>query len=123
MAVILTIPLSVNEMALAQWRFCVQINTLIAIFLTLGRLAVMLTLAEGMGQLKLNIFKLFKGKEGRLNHLRPCDDSGQGPCGALMYFVEIRKDISKLASRGAALTILALVFDPFTQQILHYPLR
>ncbi|KAI8938751.1 hypothetical protein NX059_004618 [Plenodomus lindquistii] len=116
--VILAMLFVMDRKPLSSWKLPIQINSLVAIFSTLARSALLLALADGISQLKWNHFER---RDTTLNHLQTYDDASRGPWGSLMYLIKIRRHATGLGALGAALTILALAFEPFTQQIIDFP--
>ena len=92
-------------------------NSLLSILSTLSKSALLLAVAEGLGQLKWNYFRQ---KSRGLLDLQVFDEATRGPFGALklLWSINIRASV---ASMGALITVLALALDPFTQQILSFP--
>ncbi|KAH8707177.1 hypothetical protein GQ44DRAFT_663053, partial [Phaeosphaeriaceae sp. PMI808] len=108
-----------NNRPLHHWRLPIQINSLIAVFSTFSKSALMLVLAEGLSQLK---WAHFERRYERLSHLQVFDDASRGPWGAFVFLLRMRKGFSMLAAVGALLTILGLAIEPFTQQVIDFPL-
>jgi len=54
-----------------------------------------------------------------LEDLSKYDQATRGPLGALILLWRLRQR-HPLSSAGALITLLILVVDPFTQQIIHY---
>jgi hypothetical protein len=120
MTLIITILLAMNGKPLQYWKLPIQINSLVAVLSTIARSASLLILAEGLSQLKWNHFEK---PASTLDQLQTFDDASRGPWGALMFFLKMKKGIRILTAIGAALTVLALAFEPFTQQVLEFPSR
>ncbi|KAL4744310.1 hypothetical protein BDW72DRAFT_209109 [Aspergillus terricola var. indicus] len=74
--------------------------------------------ASTVGQLKWIWFR--KGSR-QLQGFQSIDDATRGPMGSLLILFQ--RPGRSLVSLGAMITILALAFEPFMQQILRYPLR
>jgi len=117
MSLILAVLCYMNGRLLSNWKLPIQLNSLIAIFSTFARSALMLVLAEGLSQLKWNHFEK---RHTTLDWLQIYDEASRGPWGSLMYLLRMRKDMRAVATLGAVLTILALAIEPFTQQILEF---
>jgi len=78
---------------------------------------MLVPVAECIGQLKW----LWLQSPRKLQDIQIFDDSSRGPMGSLrLIFSE--KGI-RLVAIGALITVLAVVMDPFTQQIVSYPTR
>ncbi|KAF2792011.1 hypothetical protein K505DRAFT_279589 [Melanomma pulvis-pyrius CBS 109.77] len=121
MALILAILFTMNGRPLASWHLPIQINSLVAVFSTFAKSAFLLALSEGVSQLKWNYFEK---QGGTLDHLQTFDQASRGPWGALVFPFKIwRGRTGLLAVMGAVLTLFALGFEPFTQQIIDFPSR
>lgn len=94
-------------------------NTLIAIFTTVVKSSMMLAVAEGISQLK---WTYFQQQPHPLLHLEVFDGASRGPLGAIKLLGTLRLKVV-VVSVGAVVTVLALAIDPFTQQVLSYPVR
>ena len=92
-------------------------NSLLSGLAALSRSSVLLMIAECLGQLKWNYYQQ---RSRRLFDLQLFDEASRGPFGAfrLLWNVNVR---AYAASAGALFTMLALVLEPFTQQILSFP--
>ncbi|KAI4674050.1 uncharacterized protein J4E88_008517 [Alternaria novae-zelandiae] len=100
-----------------DWRLPIQPNSLIAVFSTIAKSALLVPLAECIGQLKWIYFQTPQSKP--INRLYDFDVATRGPWGAFTFLYKLRlRKSAALASFGAALTILSLGFEPFTQQVL-----
>jgi hypothetical protein len=106
--------------SLDAWKLPIQINSLISICSTLSRSALLLVVTEGMSQLKWNFFEKHGGT---LDKLQSFDDASRGPWGAFLLIFRTRPWRNVLAILGAFLTVIALAFEPFTQQVLEFPSR
>ncbi|OJJ34564.1 hypothetical protein ASPWEDRAFT_42551 [Aspergillus wentii DTO 134E9] len=73
--------------------------------------------AECIGQLKWVWFQ----KKRQLQGIQNVDDASRGPWGSLTILFQ--RPGRSLISLGAIVTILALAFEPFMQQIVTYPTR
>lgn len=79
-------------------------------------MAMMKPIVECISQLK---WLWFVRKE-RLLGFQAFDDASRGPTGSLVLLGKLRG--FHLVSLGAAITIVAVAFGPFTQQVVTYPL-
>lgn len=96
------------------------LNTIISILATGSKSALLCMIGTLMGQLK---WIWFQGEERSLLHdLQSLDDVSRGPWGSMMLLLRPHKG-RFLLSLGATITIFALAFDPFLQQILTFPVR
>ncbi|KAF2421039.1 hypothetical protein EJ08DRAFT_523748 [Tothia fuscella] len=89
-------------------------NTLIAVFSAISKGAMLIAVADGIGQLK---WIRFEQKAHVLKELERYDEASRGSWGAVKLIVTT-KHTALLASLGALVTILSLVVDPFAQQII-----
>jgi len=117
MALILAILFTMDGKPMRDWRLPIQPNSLIAVFSTIAKSALLVPLAECIGQLKWLYFQTPQSKP--VNRLYDFDVATRGPWGAFAFLYKLRlRKSAALASFGAALTILSLGFEPFTQQVL-----
>ncbi|KAF2012585.1 hypothetical protein BU24DRAFT_464961 [Aaosphaeria arxii CBS 175.79] len=115
--VIFIILLKTNGQPLSAWHLPIQLNSFIALCSTIAKSALLVVLAEGISQLKWNHFERTGG--ARLGQLQVFDDASRGPWGSLVFpWKMLKAGVDKLALLGAALTVLIIVFEPFTQQII-----
>ncbi|PVH92305.1 hypothetical protein DM02DRAFT_543964 [Periconia macrospinosa] len=107
---------------LPQWQFGLTVNAIIAIFTLVIKGAAGLVLAEGISHLK---WVSISGRPQSLSTFVAHDNASRGPYGSFellwknQYYP--RKTIYALpfiSSFGALLTILLLLLDPFSQQII-----
>jgi hypothetical protein len=120
-SLILAVLISMNNKPLASWKLPIQINSLIAVFSTLAKSALLVALSDGLSQLK---WHHFERRARTMDHLQYFHDASKGPWGSLIFFWRMRKSrVSPIAAVGAILTILALMLEPFTQQILEFSTR
>jgi hypothetical protein len=97
----------------SSWTLPLAPNTVIALFSTLSKSAILLVITACISQLKWIYF----GRRGhRVMDLQIFDDASRGPLGAISLIVRIRWGAT-IASLGALLIILALAQDAFYQQI------
>ncbi|KAF2996471.1 hypothetical protein E8E13_004653 [Curvularia kusanoi] len=91
----------------------ITFNTVISIYAVIIKATAGLVAAEGLSHLKWAWFT----NPQLLYDLETYDDASRGPWGAarLIYRLKFRNAIS---SMGAAITLMLLVLDPFTQQII-----
>lgn len=113
LALIAAILAAYQDKTLPEWPSLISINSLISIFTSVLKAAMLFPIAEGISELKWAWFT----KPRHLNEMDRFDAASRGPLGSLTLFNRSR---ISLASLGALITILALAIDPFTQQILQY---
>jgi len=93
-------------------------NTLIAIFAAICKAALLVAVADCIGQLKWN---RFEDESHVLKELEVYDEASRGPWGALKLLGTVGHT-GVLASFGACITIISIAIDPFAQQLLaHVP--
>ncbi|KAL3454258.1 hypothetical protein BJX65DRAFT_302043 [Aspergillus insuetus] len=95
-----------------------SLNTIISILSTVSRTALIFVASETIRQCKWIWVK--RGRR-KLQGLQALDDASRGAWGALVILFTAPD--GPLASLGAIITILALAFEPFMQQLLTYPIR
>ena len=65
---------------------------------------------------------LFHRKSRKLIDFQAIDEASRGPFGSLYLLMRL-KGRASLASAGAIIIFASLAVDPFTQQVLSYPLK
>ncbi|KAI0593783.1 hypothetical protein F4775DRAFT_576504 [Biscogniauxia sp. FL1348] len=105
--------------ALSDWHFPIAPNSLVSVFSTLAKSALMVSVASCLGQLK---WIYFSRSSHELYDFEVFEEASRGPWGALtfVWFIKFR---ARLALFGSIITLVALAFEPFTQQILEFPSR
>lgn len=94
----------------------VTLNALISVLATTSKSLLLFVVGSCLGQLKWVWFQ----RKRPLAQLQILEDAARGPLGAILLVVD--RLVLSVASVGALVTILALAFDPFVQQVLIYPL-
>ncbi|CAG8919328.1 unnamed protein product [Penicillium salamii] len=94
------------------------LNTIVSVLSTASKSSLIFTVSECIGQLR---WIQFKKSPTPLAHIQTYDSASRGPWGALLIFSQDKG--RSLVTIGALITLLALAFDPFVQQILTYPTR
>ena len=95
------------------WKLPIQPNSLVAVFSTVAKSALLVPIAECIGQIKWDFFK----RPRPLIHIQTFDEASRGPWGATVLLWKTR-GTSLLAAFGSIITILLLTFEPFTQQVI-----
>lgn len=116
---VLVVLFEASNIALAAWPLWIQPNSLIAVFTTVGKSAMMVPIASCISQLKWRHFEL---RANRLSHLQVLDEASRGPWGSLMLLFDFRMS-ARIAQALAVISLLSLGFDPSAQQILDFPTR
>ncbi|KAJ8107390.1 hypothetical protein OPT61_g8900 [Boeremia exigua] len=104
---------SMNGKPMRTWPLPIQPNSLVAVFSTIAKSALLVPVAESLGQLKWDFFK----RPRDISHMQTFDEATRGPWGASMLLWRTR-GASLLAAFGCVITVLMLAFEPFTQQII-----
>jgi Protein of unknown function (DUF3176) len=99
---------------LPDWPSLLNINSLVAIFSAVVKVALLFPIAECISELKWIWF----AKPQPVSDFDRFDSASRGPWGALKLLFERPNNI--LTSLGAAVTILTLAVDPFAQQLLQF---
>ncbi|KAM7189030.1 Protein of unknown function (DUF3176) domain containing protein [Naviculisporaceae sp. PSN 640] len=100
---------------LPRWPFDLSINTLVSIYMVVMKAAMLLVVADGLGQMKWTWFR----RARPLSHLEIFDEASRGPWGSLQLLWSIR--LRRLGPTIAAvITILSTIMDPFGQQIVRF---
>ncbi|KAK5659804.1 hypothetical protein OQA88_1016 [Cercophora sp. LCS_1] len=113
---ILIILAKADGLALDGWTLPIQPNSLISVFTTVGKSAIMVPIAGCISQLS---WQHFSSRPQSLDNLRVFDDASRGPWGALELLFMIR-DKAILPRLLAIAAVLSLGIEPFTQQILEF---
>jgi hypothetical protein len=95
--------------------YSITLNALVSILATAAKSSMLFAIAGTLGQLKWAWF----ADSRELSDIQTFDDATRGPWGAIVLLCS--RSIRPLASLGAAITILALAYDPFLQQLVRYP--
>lgn len=99
-----------------NWPFDITINSLISILATIGQMAMMQPVVECISQLKWLWFL----RRERISRFQAFDDATRGPTGSLALLGKLGG--LHLVSLGAAITVVAVAFGPFAQQVVIYSL-
>jgi hypothetical protein len=92
----------------------VTINAIVSALATVSKGALLLTTSSCLGQLKWIWYRAEQPRN--VAHARIFDDASSGPLGALFLFASGSR--KSTASLGVILTLLALAYDPFVQQVI-----
>ena len=103
-----------KDKPLPKWPSLLNINSLVAIFSSISKAALLLSISECIGELKWIWF----ANPQRVSDFDRFDSASRGPWGALLLLLKRPGNIC--ASLGALITILTLAIDPFAQQVLHF---
>lgn len=97
------------------------LNTIVSVLATASKASLLLTIGTSIGQLKWIWFQ--QDSKRQLYNLQSFDDASRGPLGSLKILFQRPQQGRLLLSLAAVVTLLALAFDPFMQQIVSYPVR
>lgn len=105
---------SFNGHARPNWPAYASMNTIVAITTAILKASMMLSITEGISELKWQWFT----KSQPLIDVNAFDSASRGPWGSFLFLFNFKRHL--LATFGAVITIFALAIDPFSQQVLHY---
>ena len=117
-AALAVVLLTFNGRPAPQMRWGLTLNALISILATASKAALLAVVAAVISQLK---WCWFSSDSRKLQDLQSFDDASRGVFGSILLLLGLQGRY--LASIGAVVTILALAFDPFLQQVVKYPSR
>lgn len=98
-----------------DWKYSIQPASLVSIFSTIAKSALIVPLAASLSQLKWRYFD----RPQALSRMQDFDDASRGPWGAMIFLWNV-KGTALLASLASAATLLMLAFEPFTQQVINF---
>jgi hypothetical protein len=98
-----------------QFAYNITLNALISVLSTAAKSSLLFAVAGTLGQLKWAWFT----ESRELSNLQSFDAATRGPWGALVLLYS--RSIRPPASLAAVITILALAYGPFLQQLVTYP--
>ncbi|KAI1736969.1 hypothetical protein F4680DRAFT_460729 [Xylaria scruposa] len=108
-----------NQKPVPQFAYGITSNAIISTLATFSKSLLLVSVAAAISQLKWHWFQNTEGR--RVIDTQRFDDASRGPWGSLVFLVGPSR--WSLASMGALVSILALAFEPFTQQLTTYPVR
>jgi len=114
MSLVVTILFRMDGKPLRTWTLPIQPNSLVAVFSTITKSALLVSIAECLGQLK---WDYFQDRPRSVQHMQTFDEASRGPWGALVLLYKMRGR-AVLAAFASMVTILMLAFEPFAQQII-----
>lgn len=104
-----------KDKPLPDWPYRTSANTVISILSAVLKACAAFVLAEGISDSK---WKWYQANRS-LHDLVVFDNASRGPWGCFTLLMAPR-GLHPIPSLGAALVVLTLVLDPFTQQLIHY---
>ncbi|KAF9876617.1 hypothetical protein CkaCkLH20_06025 [Colletotrichum karsti] len=107
-----------DEKPLPDWPALISVNSLTAIFTAVFKAALIMPIAEGLGQLKWNWFQ----QKHKLSDVVVFDDASRGPWGSLVLIAKQlpRRRRAYLAVFGSLITLAALAVDPVSQAMIEH---
>lgn len=115
---IISILAHIDNKPLDHWTLPVKPNSLIAVFSTIAKSALLMPISECISQLKWMHFE----KSRALSHVQAFDDASRGPWGSMLFVFRAKRS-PLLATAAALLTVATLAFEPTLQQIIEYSTR
>ena len=112
---------TIHDRPLASWtqRFPIAPNSLLSIFVTLTKTALLLVVSSCISQWKWLLFR----HPRRMDDLQTFDSASRGPLGSIGFLFSVKGLLkNSLPALGAFVTICALGVDPLSQQVLSFPL-
>ena len=109
----------IDDMALSYWAFPIQPNSLVSVFMTVSKSALLVPIAECIGQSK---WFEFRRRPHHLASLQDFDEASRGPWGSALLLFRPGV-VGWIAWSGSLLSVVSMTMDPFTQQILAFPSR
>ncbi|KAK8005682.1 hypothetical protein PG990_011719 [Apiospora arundinis] len=108
--------------SLDDWSFPIQPNSLISIFITIAKSAIMTVLTGAISQ---SMWMQFEQRSTPLMRIEEIQEAGRGPWGSMKLLAALMKGkrYNLLAILGAIITVITLAFDPFVQQVMSFPSR
>ncbi|KAK8117795.1 uncharacterized protein PG998_006076 [Apiospora kogelbergensis] len=107
----------IHETPLSSWTASISPNAMIAVLSTASRASLLLPVTESLSQLKW--LHLAAKHESNFQDLQLFDDASRGPLGSLTLLLSIRTS-SIMPYIGSIITLTALAFEPFSQQLLSF---
>ncbi len=118
MGAIIAVLVVLRNQPLSKWPFGkigLSLNAFISICSRVAGAALLLPVAEALGQLKWNWF--YKGGSKTMWDFEMFDNASRGPWGAFLLLIHTKG--KTIAALGALVTIFCLAMDPFFQQVFN----
>ncbi|KAI1370652.1 hypothetical protein F4677DRAFT_346819 [Hypoxylon crocopeplum] len=119
MSLIIVILCKIHDRPAASWTLPITPNSLVAICTTIGKSAMLVSVASCISQLK---WRHYTQGPRPLDHLQAFDDASRGPWGSLTLLVRGRVRVISVWSL-ALVSLVALGIEPTAQQIIDWQLR
>ncbi|KAE8836665.1 hypothetical protein HRS9139_04763 [Pyrenophora teres f. teres] len=120
MGAIIAVLIVLRDQPSAKWPFNnigFTLNAFVSILSRIAGAALLLPVAEALGQLKWSWF--IKGDSKKMWDFEMFDNASRGPWGAFLLLIHTRG--KTIAALGALVTIFCLALDPFFQQVVSFP--
>jgi hypothetical protein len=122
MGAIIAVLVVLRDQSLTKWPFNgigFTLNAFVSVLSRIAGAALLLPVAEALGQLKWSWF--IKGDSKKMWDFEMFDNASRGPWGAFLLLIHTRG--KTIAALGALVTIFCLALDPFFQQVVTFPER
>ncbi|KAF1944986.1 hypothetical protein EJ02DRAFT_396997 [Clathrospora elynae] len=122
MGAIIAVLVVLRDKSVTKWPFNdigFTLNAFVSILSRIAGAALLLPVAEALGQLKWSWF--IKGDSKKMWDFEMFDNASRGPWGAFLLLIHTRG--KTVAALGALVTIFCLALDPFFQQVVSFPER
>ncbi|KAM5346312.1 hypothetical protein ACJ41O_009317 [Fusarium nematophilum] len=119
MVLLLVLLIKSDGLSLESWTLPIRPNSLISVFTTVAKTAMMVPVASCLSQLK---WRHFTHNGDKMSALQVFDDASRGPWGSAMLLFNLRRR-AVLAWALAVVTMAGLAVGPSAQQILDFPTR
>ncbi|KIX98285.1 uncharacterized protein Z520_05586 [Fonsecaea multimorphosa CBS 102226] len=110
-----------NGFPLSQLPWGLTLNTILSGLAAASKSSLVFAVAGTMSQCKWCWLKSGPARRRRLAHLQDVDEASRGPLGSLILL--LGNTMASLCYIGAIIIILGLVYEPFIQQIVSFPVQ
>ncbi|OAP61930.1 hypothetical protein AYL99_04133 [Fonsecaea erecta] len=97
------------------------LNTILSGLAAASKSSLIFAVAGTMSQCKWCWLKCGPARQRRLGHLQDVDEASRGPLGSLILL--FGSTMASLCYIGAVIIILGLVYEPFIQQVVSFPVH
>ncbi|CAN9085845.1 unnamed protein product [Alternaria alternata] len=122
MGAIIAVLIVLKDKPSSKWPFNsigLTLNAFVSVLSRIAGAALLLPVAEALGQLKWSWF--IRGDSKKMWDFEMFDNASRGPWGAFLLLIHTKG--KTIAALGALVTIFALALDPFFQQVVSFPER
>ncbi|KAI4943220.1 hypothetical protein J4E91_009660 [Alternaria rosae] len=122
MGAIIAVLVVLKDKPSSKWPFNsigLTLNAFVSVLSRIAGAALLLPVAEALGQLKWSWF--IRGDSKKMWDFEMFDNASRGPWGAFLLLIHTKG--KTIAALGALVTIFALALDPFFQQVVSFPER